>query len=96
MLLAAISTLTIVEFIVVALVVLALVYIILKLGKNLVKILFGIAINSILGFLAIFILNTVFSLGIPATNIGVIIATAIFGLPAVGTLVILILAHTVL
>ena len=88
MLLAAITAIALVQYAVVALAILVGIYIIFKIGKNILKWIFGIVINSILGFLAIFLLNYVFNLGIPF-NLPVIIATALFGLPAVGTLVIL-------
>jgi len=91
MLLLAISTINLVEYAVVALVILALIYIVLKIGKNLLKWVFGVIINSILGFIAIFLLNYVFAINLPFT-LPVIIATALFGLPAVGTLLILKLA----
>lgn len=82
------SMAAIVEYAVVVLVVIALIYIILKLGKKFLKWIFGILINSILGFVAIFLLNYFFALGIPFT-LPVILSTALFGLPAVGTIAIL-------
>lgn len=88
MFLMAISTLSLIQYAVVALVILAVVYIILKIGKGLLKWVFGIIINSILGFIAIFLLNYLFGIAIPFT-LPIVIATAIFGLPAVGTITIL-------
>ncbi len=84
----ALSALAIVQYALVALVILVLIYLILKIGKNILKWIFGIVINSILGFIAIFILNAFFGLAIPFT-LPIIISTAIFGLPAVGTIAIL-------
>lgn len=72
--------------------ILAIIIIILKLAKSILKLVAGIIINSILGFFAIFLLNAAFNLGIPF-SIPIIVSTAIFGLPAVGTLAILKLAH---
>ncbi len=82
------SITAIIEYAVVVLVIVALIYIILKLGKKFLKLIFGILINSILGFVAIFLLNYFFALGIPFT-LPIILSTAIFGLPAVGTIAIL-------
>ncbi len=88
MLLGAITTINLIEYALVALMILALVYIILKIGKKLLKWVFGIIINSILGFVAILLLDYAFNLGIPFT-LPIVISTAIFGLPAVGTIAIL-------
>jgi|GEM_PF-5165784 hypothetical protein len=88
MFLAAITTIDLVQYAVVALVILAAIYIVLKIGKNILKWVLGIVINSILGFIAIFLLDYIFHLGLPF-NLPVVIATALFGLPAVGTLTIL-------
>lgn len=95
MLLAAVSTLNLVQYAIVALIILALIYIVLKIGKGLLKWVFGVIINSILGFIAILLLSYVFGFVIPF-SLPVIIATALFGLPAVGTLVILKLMGVVL
>lgn len=78
------------EIILVALIALVL-FVIFKLGHFILKIIFGIIANSILGLIAIFALNYFFAMGI-LINVYVIAATAIFGLPAVGTMVILRLA----
>ncbi len=64
------------------------IFIIFKVGKSILKLVFGLIANTILGFIAIFALNFLFNLGIPI-HIYTIIVTALFGLPAVGTLVIL-------
>ena len=63
-------------------------FIIFKLGKSILKIIFGIIANSILGIIAIFALNYFLGIGIPI-EFTTMLPTALFGLPAVGTLVIL-------
>ena len=52
------------------------------------RLILGIIVNSILGLLAIWVVDTFFGLGIPFT-IPVVVVTAIFGLPAVLVLIIL-------
>jgi hypothetical protein len=74
------------EIILVALIAIVL-YIVFKIGKLLLRIIFGIIANSILGIITIFVLNYVFSLGIQIDS-PVIASAALFGLPAVGTIVI--------
>ena len=64
------------------------VFLIYKIGGFLLKIIFGLIINTVLGFIAILVIDYVFGLGIPL-SIPVIVSTAVFGLPAVGVLVIL-------
>jgi hypothetical protein len=71
------------EIVVIAAILIVL-YIILKLGK----ILIGLILNSILGLIAIYLVNTIFSLGI-IYNLLTIIIVAIFGLPAVAVIIIL-------
>ncbi len=66
----------------------ALIYIIFKIGKSLLRLLLSIIANSILGFIAILALDYVFGFGIPLI-IPIIVVTALFGLPAVGTIAIL-------
>ena len=63
-------------------------FVIFKLGKGLLKILFGIIANSVLGLAAIFALNYFFDFQIPI-HLYTLIPTALFGFPAVGTFVIL-------
>ncbi len=75
------------EIILIALIA-VVIFVIFKLGKGLMKLLFGIIANSILGLIAIFALNYFFSFQIPIT-LYTLIPTALFGLPAVGTFVIL-------
>ena len=64
------------------------VFIVFKVGKFLLKIIFGIIANSIMGFVVIFVVNYIFALGIPY-SLPILISTALFGLPAVGTIIIL-------
>jgi hypothetical protein len=68
--------------------ILIVLFIVYKLGKFVLKYVLGIIVNSVLGFVAIYLLNAMFGMGIPFTW-PIIIATALFGLPAVGTMVIL-------
>jgi hypothetical protein len=75
------------EVILIALIGLVLLFI-FKIGKTLLKLLFGIIINSVLGIIAIFALNQFFGMAIPVAAY-TLIPTALFGLPAVGTFVIL-------
>ena len=74
----------IVSEVVVIAAILVVLYIILKLGKLFI----GLILNSIIGLIAIYLLNSLFGLGI-AYNWIVIIVVAIFGLPAVAVIVIL-------
>lgn len=71
------------EIILVALIAVVL-FIVFKLGKLLI----GIIVNSIVGLIAIVLLDYVFNIGIPVA-LATIIPTALFGLPAVAVLVIL-------
>jgi hypothetical protein len=64
------------------------IFIVFKLGKTILRIVFGVIANSILGFIVIFLLNYLFDIGIVFT-IPVLVSVALFGLPAVGTIVIL-------
>ncbi|MEM0150134.1 MAG: pro-sigmaK processing inhibitor BofA family protein [Candidatus Micrarchaeaceae archaeon] len=74
---------------IILIIVIALVlFIIFKIGKLLLRVIFGIIANSVLGVIAIFALDYLFALGIPL-ELPEIAASAIFGLPAVGTMVIL-------
>jgi hypothetical protein len=69
-------------------IILIVLFILFKLGRFVLKYVLGVIVNSIMGFIAIYILNALFNMGIPFTW-PIIIATALFGLPAVGTMVIL-------
>ncbi len=84
MLLLAIATGSIVAELLIAVAIVAIVFIVFSLGRLLI----GLLANSILGLISIYLLNSIFGLGIPYTW-PIIIATAIFGLPAVFVLVIL-------
>lgn len=64
--------------------ILIVLFVILKLGK----IVIGLILNSILGLLSIYVVNTLFSLGI-VYNLLTIIVVAILGLPAVAVIIIL-------
>ena len=59
-------------------------YIIFKIGKFLL----ALVANVILGFIAIFVVNALFGIGIP-WNLLVIVITAILGLPGVALIIIL-------
>ena len=69
-------------------IILIVLFVLFKTGRFVLKYVLGVIANSILGFISIYLLDTVFSIGIPFTW-PIIIATALFGLPAVGTMVIL-------
>ncbi len=71
------------EALVIAAIVLVL-FIIFKLGR----LILGLVVNSILGLIAIYAVNTIFNLGI-VYNLLTIIVVAIAGLPAVAVIVIL-------
>ncbi len=75
------------ELIVIMLIVLVL-FIIFKIGKLILKLIFGIITNAILGLISIFALNYFFNLGIPI-KIATLLICALFGLPGVGSLIIL-------
>ena len=64
------------------------IFIVFKLGKTILRIVFGVIANSILGFIVIFLLNYLFDMALVFT-IPVLVSVALFGLPAVGTIVIL-------
>jgi hypothetical protein len=71
------------EIIIIAAILLVL-FIILKLGN----VILGLVLNSVLGLIAIYIVNSLFNLGI-VYNLITIIVVAIFGLPAVAVIIIL-------
>jgi hypothetical protein len=64
------------------------IFVIWKAGKLIFKIIFGIISNTILGFVTLFLANSVFGLSIPF-SIPVIISTALFGIGGVGTVIVL-------
>jgi hypothetical protein len=79
---------SVVSEIIIVLGILLAIFLIFKIGGRLLKIIFGFIINAILGFISIFVIDYFFGIGIPF-SVPVIVATVVFGLPAVGTLVIL-------
>ncbi len=83
----AISTTLLSEIVLVALIAVVL-FVIFKIGGKILKLFFGIIANSILGVIAIFLVDYLFHMGIPIA-VYTLIPTALFGLPAVGTLIIL-------
>ncbi len=64
--------------------ILVVLYIILKLGRVII----GLVLNSVLGLIAIYLVNTIFGLGI-IFNLLTLIVVALFGLPAVAIVIIL-------
>jgi hypothetical protein len=70
--------------IIIVVAIIAVVFIVFSLGR----VLLGLVVNSVLGLIAIFLINAIFGLGIPIT-LAVLVATAIFGLPAVFVMIIL-------
>ncbi len=84
MLLLQITMGTILAELLIAIAIVAIVFIVFSLGRLLI----GLLANSVLGLISIYLLNVIFGLGIPYSW-PVIIATAIFGLPAVFVIVIL-------
>ena len=64
--------------------ILVVLYVILKFGG----IIIGLVLNSVLGLIAIYLVNVIFNLGI-IYNLLTLIVVAIFGLPAVGVIIIL-------
>ncbi len=75
------------EIIIVALALFVL-FFVFSIGRSLVRLLMGLIVNAILGLASLFLLNTFLNVGIPL-NTPEIIASVIFGLPAVGTMLIL-------
>jgi hypothetical protein len=92
MLLSAAATVPTLNYIISAAIIVAAIAVVLlivfKLGKFLLKIIFGILANSILGIVALFLLNFLFNLGIPI-SVSLVIPIAIFGLPGLGTIILL-------
>lgn len=66
----------------------AVVFFMARFGKKHHKLIFGFLANSILGLVLIFVINSFFAIAMPISA-PVILSTILFGLPAVGTLVIL-------
>ncbi len=78
----------VVSEIVVAALIAVVLFVIFKIGKVILKAIFGLIINTILGLIAIFALNYIFDIGIPI-GWATMVPTILFGLPSVGTMVIL-------
>lgn len=66
----------------------AVLYTIFKIGKGLFRLILGLLINSALGIVALFVLNKLFGIEMPIV-VATLVPTAVFGLPAVGTMVML-------
>jgi hypothetical protein len=64
------------------------IFVVWKLGKLVLKIVFGVIANTILGFISLFLANSIFGFSIPF-SLPVIVSTALFGLGGVGTIIIL-------
>lgn len=64
------------------------IFVVWKVGRMFFKIVFGIITNTILGFITLFLANSIFGLAIPF-SLPVLLSTAIFGLGGVGTVIIL-------
>ncbi len=77
-----------VTYAVIAIAAIVILYILYRIAKSLLRVVLGIIANTVLGFIALFLLNYFFGFAIPFT-LPVIISTALFGLAAVGTMVIL-------
>lgn len=75
-------------YILLAILAVVLIYIILILGRSLVKFIIGLIVNTVLGVIALLLLDFVFSFGIPLT-LPILAATALFGLPGVGAIALL-------
>ncbi len=77
-----------ISYVILAAIALVILYIIFRIGRSIGKVIFGIIMNTVLGFAALFVLNYWLAISIPFT-LPVIVVTALFGLPAVGTILIL-------
>lgn len=66
----------------------AVIFIVFKAGKFLFKAVFGILANSVLGIIIIFLANSVFKMGLGYT-VETLLPTAIFGIPGIGTILLL-------
>lgn len=75
---------TVISEIVLILGILLVLFIVFRVGKFLI----GLLMNSILGIISIFVLDAVFGLGIPIKLL-TIVASALFGLPAVAIMAVL-------
>ncbi|MEM0201063.1 MAG: pro-sigmaK processing inhibitor BofA family protein [Candidatus Micrarchaeaceae archaeon] len=75
-------------YILIAILAVILIYIILILGRSMIKFIIGLIVNTILGLIALILLDFVFNFGIPLT-LPIIGSTALFGLPGVGAIALL-------
>jgi lipopolysaccharide export LptBFGC system permease protein LptF len=66
----------------------AVIFIVFKAGKLLFKAVFGIVANSVLGIIIIFLANNIFKMGLGYT-LQTLLPTAIFGIPGIGTILLL-------
>lgn len=65
------------------------IFVVWKLGKFILKLVFGIITNTVLGFVVFFVANSYFlSVAIPI-NLPIMLSVALFGLPGVGTIILL-------
>lgn len=66
------------------------IFVIWKSGKFILKLIFGIIANTVLGLIALFVASNFFGLSILSVNyLSVLISIAIFGLPGLGTIILL-------
>ena len=72
-----------------------IILVVMKVGKLLTKVVVGFVMNAILGFIALFAIGYFFGITVPYT-LPVIASVVLFGLPGVGTLLILKLGGIVL
>lgn len=72
----------------IVLAILLVVFIVFRLGKLILKLIFGVVANSVLGLIAILLANYVFGIEL-AVTVPALVATILFGLPAVGTMIIM-------
>lgn len=63
-------------------------FVIMTVGKLMLKIIVGLILNMLLGFVALFLVGWAFGISI-ALTLPIIAAIVIFGLPAVGTMLLL-------
>ena len=63
-------------------------FVVMKVGKGLLKLVIGIIMNSVLGIIGIYLLNMFLGLSI-TLNLSILAPIVVFGLPAVGTIFLL-------
>lgn len=64
------------------------VFVVLRLGSWMSKVLIGIAVNSVLGFVLLLVIGYLFDITVKYTT-ALVLSVALFGLPAVGTILLL-------